>query len=172
MKAIKVEEYVEYVDGGKYAKKNAEIAITPEFFKDCGKKLRDDEVVVDIDKLPKPVIEKMISFFDIKTELRWTDRGVHLWFRKPKGYKHKPDGICALGFEVEWKTSKTSINGVTVKRNGVLRPIVNEGIREELPDCLSYIKNANDLYGLGDGDDRNNKLYSVLVIIWSIENPN
>lgn len=170
MKAIKEEEYVEYVDGGKYATKNADIAITPEFFKDCGKKLRDDEVVVDIDKLPKAVIEKMISFFDIKTEFRWTDRGVHLWFRKPKGYKHKPDGICALGIEVEWKISKTSINGVTVKRNGVLRPIVNEGMREELPDYLSYIKNANDLYGLGDGDDRNKKLYSHKFKVMALNN--
>ncbi|MCM3116843.1 DUF5906 domain-containing protein [Neobacillus sp. MER 74] len=159
MKASEAAAYVEYLDGEKYATKNADIADTPDFFKDAGKKLRDDEVVVDIDKLPKDVIKKMISFFNIKTEICWTDRGIHMWFKKPKGYKHKAEGICALGFEVEWKVSKKT-ESVTVKRNGVLRPVENKDEREELPDFLTYFKKAENLLGLQEHDGRDNKLFA------------
>jgi hypothetical protein len=151
--------YVEYVEGEKYAAKNAEIADTPEYFKDAGKMLHDDEVVVDIDCLEKDIIRKMISFFDINTEIRWTDRGVHLWFKKPKDYKHKEEGICALGFKVEWKIYRTT-KSVTVKRNGVLKSVENEGVREELPDLLTYIKNGENLIA-------ENELSVDHVIPWS-----
>jgi putative DNA primase/helicase len=96
-------DYIEYVDGGKHAAKNADRTNTHKYFKDAGKMLRDDEVVVDVDKLPIDVIKKMISYFNINTELHWTDRGVHMWFKKPKGYKHKGAGTCALGFKAEWR---------------------------------------------------------------------
>ncbi|MBA4532556.1 DNA primase family protein [Brevibacillus halotolerans] len=152
-------EYIEYVDGEKFARRNPDIAKTHEFFKSAGKILSKDDVVVDIDCLEKDVIKNMITYFNIKTELRWTDRGVHMWFKKPKSYKHKAEGICALGFKAEWKISKTT-NSVTVKRCGVLREVENEGVRDELPDFLTYIKNAEDLQGLENGDGRNSKLHS------------
>lgn len=169
MKAIGSAAYVEYVDGEKYAAKNADLADTPDFFKEAGKILGDDEVVVDIDCLEKDVIRKMISFFDINTEIRWTDRGVHLWFKKPKDYKHKAEGICPLGFKVEWKISRTT-KSVTVKRNGVLRSVENEGVREELPDFLTYIKNGENLIGLENEDGRNKKLYSHKFSVMRLEN--
>lgn len=152
-------EYIEYVDGEKFARKNAEIAKTHESFKSAGKILSKDDVVLDIDCLEKDVIKKMISYFKIKTELRWTNRGVHMWFKKPKGYKHKASGICALGFKAEWKISEKT-KSVTVKQFGVLRSIENEGVREEIPDFLTCIKNAEELNGLEDGDGRNSKLHS------------
>ncbi|CAM4052481.1 hypothetical protein MEZE111188_21785 [Mesobacillus zeae] len=119
--------------------------------------MRKYEVVVDLDKLPKEVIKKMISYFNIKTELRWTDRGVHMYFKKPKGYKHKAEGICALGVEAEWKTSKNAPNGVTVKRNGVEIPVENDGVREELPDFLTYINGQRTywVYRMGMGEITN-----------------
>lgn len=168
--ATKAAEYVEYQEDKKYAAKNADESINPEGFKNAGKKLSDDEVVVDIDKLSKDIIQKMISYFGIKTETRWTDRGVHMWFKKPKGYKHKGEGICALGFETEWKISKTT-KSVTVKRNGVVRPVENEGNRQELPDFLTCVKAADNLLGLGNGDGRNKKLHSHKFKVLNLEDP-
>jgi putative DNA primase/helicase len=163
-------EYIEYVDGKKHAARNADTTDNIKFFKDAGKKLRDDEIVVDIDKLPIGVIKKMISYFNIQTEIRWTDNGVHMYFKKPKGYKPKAEGICALGFEVEWKTSKNSPNGVTVKRNGIERPVENEDVREELPDFFTYIKGAENLLGLQEGDGRDNKLYKHKFKVLHLKN--
>ncbi|MBX9974206.1 phage/plasmid primase, P4 family [Cytobacillus firmus] len=171
MEASEAAKYVEYLDNEKFAANNAAIADTPKYFKTAGKKLEDDEVIIDIDTLPIDVIKKLISFFNIKTELRWTDRGVHMWFKKPKGYKHKAAGVCALGFEAEWKISKTT-KSVTVKRNGVLRPIENEGVREPLPDFLTYLKGAENLFGLQDGDGRNKKLHSHKFKVIHMRDPN
>ena len=69
--------YIEYQHLKKYAKKGAEIADTPDSFSDAGYLLTENDLVVDIDTIPKNIIEKIISEFNIKTQIAWTDRGAH-----------------------------------------------------------------------------------------------
>jgi putative DNA primase/helicase len=160
--------YKEFIDTEKYPRKNAEIADSHETFDSCGWILKDHEVVVDIDSLEKPKIEKIISLFNIKTQIVWTARGAHFYFKKPTGFKGSKK-ICPLGFEVEYKHSKNT-TATTIKQNGELRLIENEGIREDLPAIFYSRKRLESLLGMDENDGRNNKLFAHRMKIHEIEN--
>ena len=115
--------FIEFVKGTKHAGSNAEKSETMDSFEDCGMLLTDEDIVIDIDHLPKEAIRAMIDEFGLKTRTVWTDRGAHLWFRKPSWFTRRKDGICRLGFEIEQHNKGSNPNGVTVKRNGVPRQI-------------------------------------------------
>ena len=152
--------YIEFKPGEKHAAKGADTAETPDSFRDAGWLLGPDEVVIDIDELSKEQISEYIKRFDIHTQIVWTDRGAHFYFRKSPGYSRAKNGICALGFPIESKTSSNAPNGVTIKRNGVLREIENEGNREVVPWYFSSNKQYTSMMGFGEGDGRNNALFS------------
>jgi putative DNA primase/helicase len=162
--------YIEFKQGEKFAQKNADTSDSHEAFEDAGYLLTNDDLIVDIDTLPPSAINALIHQFDIKTQVVWTGRGAHLYFKKPKYFKGKSEMICPLGFKVEYKTIKNTPNGITIKRNGLLRDIEHEGVRAELPDFLFQNKHFEDLLGLGDGDGRDNKLYAHKFKIMNIEN--
>ncbi|MCM2533287.1 hypothetical protein NDK43_13890 [Neobacillus pocheonensis] len=150
---------MEFKEGQKHASKNADILDSHEALKDAGYILEETDLVIDIDNLPKETIKSMIDTFGIKTQIVWGNRGCHLYFLKSKNWKGKKDGLTALGFTAEYLTSKNRPNGVTIKQNGVLREIENEGVREPLPECLEPVK-ADPLFGLSEGDGRDSKLYA------------
>jgi len=76
--------------------------------------------------------------------------------------------VCPLGFEVEYKHSKNT-KSITVKRNGKMRIIENEGIREDLPDIFFSRKKLESLLGLEDSDGRNNKLFAHRMKIHDLQ---
>lgn len=149
--------FIEYLPGEKYPAKNADTSDSLDCFKDAGCLLTENDLVIDIDELPRETIEKMISVFNIKTEMRITERGVHLVYKKPTGFRGSKK-VCALGFPLEYKHSKNT-RSVTVKRNGIAREVLNEGIREDLPDIFALNKRFEVLLGLEEGDGRNQKLF-------------
>lgn len=149
--------YVEFLEGQKHAAKNADISDSHEHFVDSGYVLTENDLIVDIDNLPKDVIEKMISIFKIKTQIVWTDRGCHLYFKKETGFRGSRK-VTPLGFEVEYKHIKNT-KYITIKRDGVLRKIENEGVREDLPSILNPKKRLDSLLGMGSGEGRNQALY-------------
>lgn len=100
----------------------------------------------------------MLQYFKIGTQIVWTSRGAHLYFKKPESFKGARR-ICALGFEVEFKHSKNT-KAITIKRDGVMRQIDNEGIREDIPGIFSFNRKTEVLLGLDEGDGRNNKLFA------------
>lgn len=151
--------FIEFQPGEKYAKPGADKSDFTESFQDCGYLLTKDEIVIDIDHLPKESIRELCKTFDIKTQIVWTNRGAHLYFKKPPRHR-RTDGVCRLGFEIEELTCTNRPNGVTVKRAGVLREIENAGAREALPDIFTVSKRFEDLTGLSEGDGRNRKLYT------------
>ena len=157
--------YIKFEPGQKFAKKNAEVSESHELFSDCGYMLEDNEVVIDIDTLPKDQIKRLIDYFGLKTKTVWTDRGVHLYFRKPTNFARAKNGPCALGFPIETKHSKNCPKGITVKRNGVLRDIENEDELMELPWFFSYNRKFSDLTGLSDGEGRNNALFAHKALL-------
>lgn len=151
--------FIEFQPGEKYAKPGADKSDFTESFQDCGYLLTKDEIVIDIDHLPKESVRELCRTFDIKTQIVWTNRGAHLYFKKPPRHR-RTDGVCRLGFEIEELTCANRPNGVTVKRDGVLREIENAGAREALPDIFTVSKRFEDLTGLSEGDGRNRKLYT------------
>lgn len=155
--------FYEYEPGEKYATKEGGHYITsdtPDAFSDAGRKLDDTDLVIDIDHISKKTIQKVIDTFNLKTETVWTDRGAHLYFKRPPGNKRYINGVCKLGFEVEYKTSRNSPQGICIKRNGKLRIITNEGLRQDFPEFFLSNKKYVELNGLSDGDGRNQKLYA------------
>jgi len=149
--------YIEFKPNMKWASKGADVSDFHEAFKDCGYLLEDNDLVVDIDNLSKDTIRELIKTFNIDTQLVWTTRGVHLYFKKPRGFK-VANGTSVLGIPFEYKHIKNTHNGITIKRNGVLREIENERKRQELPEVLKPVKGAEILLGVDSG--RNNKLYA------------
>lgn len=151
--------YIEYKNGEKHAGSNAERSETMDAFRDCGRLLDSEDVVVDIDHLPKAAIKAMIEEFNLKTMTVWTGRGAHLWFKKPSWFTRRADGICRLGFEIEQHTKTQNPNGMTVKQNGVPRQIDNEGIQMYMPDIFRVNKKFRNLTGMTEGEGRNKALF-------------
>ncbi|MFC5649015.1 phage/plasmid primase, P4 family [Paenibacillus solisilvae] len=161
--------FIEFKAREKHASPTADQSEYHESFQDCGYLLKNDEIVIDIDGLPKKTIEKLITTFDIKTQIVWTSRGCHLYYKLPKGYRNKADFFCPLGFKVESFTVKQRPNGVTIKRDGTIRQIDNMGVREELPDFFKGNTGSEDMNGLDEGDGRNQKLHSHKFKIMSLK---
>ena len=159
--------FLEFRENEKYARKDAEISDTHETFDSCGWVLNENELVVDIDCLQKDKIEKIITMFNIKTQVVWTTRGAHFYFKKPQGFKGARK-ICPLGFEVEFKHHKNT-KAITIKQNGELRIIENEGIREDLPEIFHTRKVLKPLLGLDEGDGRNNLLFAHRMKIYELK---
>ena len=126
-------------------------------FQDAAIKVQEDMLVVDIDNVKKEVIESMIEEWGINTHTVWTDRGAHLYFKKPNGWK-RATGIAPLGIQLEYKHIKNT-KLITVKRFGEAREIANEGVFQQLPDVLNADKRYQCLYGMSEGDGRNNAMY-------------
>ena len=122
-------------------------------------------MVIDIDHLPKESIKALIADFDIKTMTVWTERGVHLYFKKPADFARAKDGVCRLGFAIEQHTSRTRPNGMTIKKNGQLRQIDNENVRQYMPPCfkLGTMKHPyKDMTGMDEGDaEEARRLYTA-----------
>lgn len=159
--------YVEFKEGEKHAAQYADIADDHNAFKDAGYVLTENDLVVDIDDLEKDKIQKMIGLFNIKTQIVWTDRGAHLYFKKPDAFRGATR-VCPLGFEVEYKHIKNT-KYITIKRDGKLRKIENEGVREDLPSFLFSNKKLDSLLGMDDGDGRNKALFNHRMKIHEIK---
>ena len=154
--------FIEYKDGEKHAGTNAAQSETMDSFRDCGLLLTNDDVVIDIDHLPKETIKAVLKEFGITTQTVWTDRGAHLWFKKPAWFTRRRDGVCRLGFEIEQHNRTSNPNGMTVKRNGVPREIENMGKQCFLPAIFKVDTKSKyeDLTGLADGEGRNKKMFN------------
>lgn len=167
-------KFTEFKEGEKHAAINPEITDDVSAFQDAGLILSDQDIVIDIDHLPKESIKAMIEDFKIKTFTVWTDRGAHLYFRKPtESFRRTAQGVCKLGFTIEQHNKTSRPNGMTIKRNGKLREWENEDVRQILPDILTIPKGKHkleDLTGLSDGDGRNQKLFQHRVKIGNPKN--
>lgn len=154
--------FIEYQNGEKHAGTNAALSESMDSFQDCGLLLTNEDVVIDIDHVPKETIKAALSEFGIITQTVWTDRGAHLWFKKPAWFTRRRDGVCRLGFEIEQHNRTSNPNGMTVKRNGVARQIDNFGKQCFLPAVFKVDTKSKytNLTGMGEGEGRNKALFA------------
>lgn len=149
--------YISFLPGKKHGGNNPEFSDDLNAFDDAGYLLTPSDLVVDIDSLDHEQLKALIDTFDIKTQVVWTDRGAHLYFKKPLNFRGSKSPT-ALGVEVEYKhTSNTK--ATTIKRNGVAREITNEGQRQMLPEYFKPDRKANVLLGMEEGEGRNKALF-------------
>lgn len=160
--------YIEFKPGEKHAAKDADISESLETFRDAGYLLTDGEIVVDIDCLTHEQIRAMLDYFNICTETIWTDRGAHLYFKKPHGFRGA-ESMTPLGFSVEYKHIKNT-KAITVKRNGRERIVENKGKRQNLPAYLKPNRRIECMLGLEESDGRNNKLFNHRININTLSN--
>jgi putative DNA primase/helicase len=159
--------YKEFIADEKYPRKNAEIADSHETFDSCGWIVEEHEVIVDVDTLPKKKIEKLINLFNIRTQIVWTTRGAHFYYKKPQGFRGSKQ-VCPLGFEVEYKHKKNT-EAITIKQKGELRIIDNEGIREDLPEIFFTRRKLDSLLGMDEGEGRNQAMFTHRMKIADLE---
>lgn len=165
--------YIKFDKGYKYSSAktiDSELSEDLEAFDDAGYVLTENDLVVDIDDLDKKSIEALIKDFDIGTQIVWTDRGAHLYFKRPNGF-NRARGVTALGLKVEYKTSNNT-RATTIKRNGKERDVLNKGCRETLPDFLVPNRKYHSLLGMDEGDGRNDALYKHKRLIAHLEDHN
>lgn len=153
-------EYIEFEPGQKFARPGADKATNADAFKDAGIVLKNNDVVVDIDSFTgdRENLKEMLTELGINTQTVFTKRGAHLYFKKPTTFKQS-NGSTALGIKVEYKHTKNAPNGVTFRREGVNRPMINEGERQELPWFLKPWKKAPEFLGRTQGDNRQTDLW-------------
>ncbi len=102
-----------------------------------------------------------------------TNRGFHLWYKKPKTdsistpIRNYTDKLTVSGVKVDYKTSTRQY--AIVKQNGQMREMEKDHLLEqldelpELPLLLYPSKLKHDIYGLDDGGGRNSTLYVHLL---------
>lgn len=162
--------YIEYLAGTKHTGKTkgkGEQADSIETFQDAGYILEEHDLILDFDDVPEQLLTALVQEFDIITQTIKTSRGVHMYFRKPKGFKGAK-GDTAVGIPVEYKHIKNTAS-ITVKQNGQDRAVTNKGVFQELPDFLRWDKRLTSLIGLDDGDGRNAALFEHRMKIRSVK---
>jgi putative DNA primase/helicase len=161
--------FVEFKEGKKWSGKVADISDKLlEGFQDAGYVLTENDLVVDVDDLNHIQIQQLIKRFNIHTEIVWTERGCHFRFKKPEGFR-AAKSVTALGVEVEYKHLKNT-KATCVKKNGIVRQVDNEGVREDLPNFLSPKRKCKSMVGMENGDGRNPYLYQHRLDIHTMKN--
>src|SRR5690625_3709996 len=103
----------------------------------------------------------------------YTDRGFHLYYKRPKTdsiktpIRNYTNKLVVAGVKVDFKTGPRA--QATIKQSGQMRAMENEELLhrwEDLPDLpllLYPSKLSHDIYGLDDGDGRNSAMYTHLL---------
>uniref|UniRef100_UPI00388DC213 DUF5906 domain-containing protein n=1 Tax=Carnobacterium jeotgali TaxID=545534 RepID=UPI00388DC213 len=160
----------EYLPGEKHTGKTkgkGEVSDRIDAFPDAGYILEEHDLILDFDDVPMELLDTLIEKFDIITQMVRTNRGLHMYFRKPKGFKGAKSGT-AVGIPVEYKHAKNTAS-ITVKQNGVERKVINKGVFQGLPDFLKWDKRLTSLIGLDEGDGRNPALFEHRMKIRNVK---
>jgi len=139
-------------------------------YDDAGVILNNKIVVVDFDAYNE--IGELI-FNDVPTLKVNTNRGFHLWYKKPKAdnintpIRNYTNKLTVSGAKVDYKTGTRQY--AIVKQDGLMRDMENEHLLDkldelpELPLLLYPSKLKHDIYDLKDGEGRNSSMYSHLL---------
>lgn len=131
--------------------------------------LADNTVLIDIDdKEQAEVLFEIIQGEDIKCRVLKSEHGMHFLFRNDGRI-----GQCytrektAIGIIADIKVgSKNSYE--VLKKNGVRREVVVECDEpDRIPKWLTIVKTKKDVFGLGEGDGRNDIIHAYILVLQS-----
>lgn len=126
--------------------------------------LGNNTVIIDIDEQQQSdLLFKIVKDLDLNCKVIQTTRGKHFLFKCSNGMVNRTHCKIAIGLTADIKGGgRASIE--VLKYNGEEREVLwDSGEYEELPKFLHPIKSNIDLFGLGEGDGRNNALFSYIL---------
>ena len=142
-------------------------------FRSYGFIIGPDLIMVDFDEKTEAADFIAREFPTLKI---YTDRGFHLYYRKPKGVKigSHTKNVTALGIHADFKTGNKAqgvlkLRGVERKRENSELLINNDtDAFPELPPLLYPTRAEKPLNGLKEGEGRNDALYKHLCYVLSL----
>ena len=127
--------------------------------------LDDNAVMVDIDDMEQSeVMLRIVKDLDVKCKVIATSRGKHFLFwnngQVSRNGNHKK---LAIGLTADIKAG-CNCSYEVLKRDGHLREVIYDTESyETIPCFLKPVNTKIDLLGLGDGDGRNQNLFSYIL---------
>ena len=127
--------------------------------------LDDNAVMVDVDDMEQSeILLRIIKDLDVKCKVIATSRGKHFLFwnngQVSRNGNHKK---LAIGLTADIKAG-CNCSYEVLKRDGHLREVIYDTESyETIPCFLKPVNTKIDLLGLGDGDGRNQTLFSYIL---------
>ena len=140
-----------------------------EHFADLGILVQDPFVVFDVDDKNQFLkLKEIIKDKKIKCNIMKSTRGGHFWFKSSKPLTNNVKIKTPLGIEVDVR-SYGKLCYTKVKQEGQWREWVDtmydfEDL-DEVPFWLQPINHSYELIDLKQGDGRNDKLYSYIIVL-------
>ncbi|RHW46798.1 hypothetical protein DS832_04740 [Bombilactobacillus bombi] len=131
-------------------------------------------IVLDFDTVDDAEIMLQIADgLKLKTRVYQTKRGYHFWFKANEVFKNFVKARLACGIFAD---CRSGTNGdkrafVVLKKNGKKRKLIRKVALkdlDEVPEFLKPVSAPNDKFNfkeMGDGDGRNQQLYSYIVFL-------
>ena len=142
---------------------------TVELFADLGVLVQEPFVVLDVDDKDEFLkLKEIIKDKKIKCNIMKSTRGGHFWFRSSKPLSNNVHIKTPLGITIDVR-SYGKLCYTKVKQEGQWRewvePMYDFEELEEIPFWLQPINHSYELVGLKQGDGRNDKLYSYILVL-------
>lgn len=131
--------------------------------------LSDDTILIDIDDTAQSeLLLKIVEEKELLCRVYKTTRGMHFFFRNGGVEKCGTKVKLACGLTADIKVGVTNSYSV-LKKDGVERKIVYDILEDEdyqvVPKWLTPVRSRVDFASLGEGDGRNEKLFSYILTL-------
>ena len=130
--------------------------------------LAADTVLIDIDnKEQANTLLDIVDALEIRCQVRETTRGMHFYFKNDGTFSGCGTALkLAIGLDADIKVGiKPSIS--VLKLHGEVRPIIYDILKDEsyqtAPKWLHPISTTIDLFNLGEGEGRNDRLFRYIL---------
>ena len=126
--------------------------------------LADNTVLVDIDdEAQSQILLNIVTNKQLKCKVYKTSRGCHFLFRTDRPMTNRTHCKLAIGLTADIKGGGKASYQV-LKYDGKEREVLYDaGEYQYLPKYLTPIKSNMDVIGMGNGDGRNNALFSYIL---------
>lgn len=126
--------------------------------------LSDNTVLVDIDdETQSQILLNIVTSKELKCKVYKTSRGCHFLFRTDRPMTNRTHCKLAIGLTADIKGGGKASYQV-LKYDGKEREVLYDaGEYQYLPRYLTPIKSNMDVIGMGNGDGRNNALFSYIL---------
>lgn len=142
---------------------------TVELYADLGVLIQEPFVVFDVDDKNQFLkLKEIIKDKKIKCNIMKSTRGGHFWFKSSKPLTNNIKIKTPLGIEVDVR-SYGKLCYTKVKQEGNWRewiePVYDFEDLDEVPFWLQPINHSYDLVDLKQGEGRNDKLFSYIIVL-------
>ena len=126
--------------------------------------LANDAVLIDVDNAEQAeILLRIVKSKELKCRVLKTTKGAHFLFRIDHPLSNRTAAKSAIGLSIDIKGAGKASYEV-LRLNGEDREILyDSGDYQLLPKWLTPVKTNVDVYGMREGDGRNNVLFSYIL---------